>query len=365
MIFGRATTPRARAGLLAGAALAASLAASAGEFPYRVLQAVHLSGAGAVQALAFGPSGKHVYAAVGMQLRSYDTASGKPGAAVKLPGTGVGLAVAARDGGLLYVATRSPARLLVLALPSMRVVSTAVLRGGAPAALLYDGEQNDLYAESRAGSWIARLDPASGKTLAVAHLHGGLRQMAVNGRGMLYVANASAEELEAIDTNGMHRAGAIPLSGCTGPSGLAMDVVGRRLFVACGNGQALVIDEDMGFTFVRLSIGRAASLRAVFASHPLGPQGWKGGAFVAGDGPELAAIQMKAFISYASGGSLPLAGRCTALAISPLAHRLVLALAPRAAGQAAAAGSGAAGSAAEGTGVELLLLGGKGQGVSQ
>jgi DNA-binding beta-propeller fold protein YncE len=353
---------RASAGLLAAVALGASFAAAAGALPYRVLHRISLSGAGPVQAVAFGPDGKHLYAAVGDQLRSYDTGSGQPGQTIRLPGVGVGLAA---DGGDLYVVTRAPARLVMLTLQPLRITSSVAVRGAEPSALLYDSDADALYVESRAGDSVARLDPKSGKTLGVAHLHGRLEQMAANGRGTLYVANTADNELEAIETDKMTRSGAIPLSGCSAPTGLAIDTVGRRLFVACGNGQALVVDEDMGFPFVRLPIEQAAGLQTVFALHPFGSDGWKGGAFIAGDGPAVDAIQMKAFISYVGGGSLPLGGRCTALAVSPAARQLVLALAPRATGAGSAgAGPAADGSRSEASGVELWVLGGGNRGVS-
>jgi hypothetical protein len=360
----RATAARA-AVLLGGAALVASLAATAASFPYRVLQRVPVDGAAPVSAVGFSPGGKRVYAAVGDELRSYDTASGRAEPAVKLPGTGVGLAAAAPDGPL-YVVTRSPARLLLLTPHPLRLRTSVALHGGEPSGLLFDRQSNSLFVESRAAGSIARLDPRTGKMLAIAHLHGRLAQMASNGRGALYVADTTADELTVLATGGMTRTGAIPLTGCSAPDGLAMDQVGRRLFVACANGQALVVDEDMGFTFVRLSIERAAHLRLAFALKPLGPDGWKGGAFMAGDGPGLDAIRMNAFISYVGGGSLPLGGRCTALAVSAAARRLVLAVAPRdsgaGSGQAATAGTAAVHTAA---GVELIILGGVGSGVAR
>jgi hypothetical protein len=334
---------------VAAMAMGASFVAGAAELPHRLLHRISLSGAVPVAALAFGPDGKQLYAAVGDELRSYDAVSGDAGPVVKLPGTGVALVAAARDRGVLYVATRAPARLVVLALQPLRITSSVVLRGGEPSALLFDAEGNVLYVESRTGDSVARLDPESGKTLGVAHLHGRLEQMAVNGRGVLYVANAADNQLEAIETAKMTRTGAIPLSGCSAPTGLATDIVGRRLFVACANGEALVVDEDMGFTFEQLPIQQATGLQTVFALHPFGPDGWKGGAFMAGDGPALDAIQMEAFISYVGGGSLPLDGRCTALSVSPAARQLALALAPR----------GAA------PGIELLTLGGANEEMSQ
>jgi len=353
------------AAFLSAAALGATIAHAADGFPYRMVHRMSLSGAAPVAALAFDPGGKHLYAAVDEDLRSYDTASGAPAEVVKLPGVGVALGVAARDGGLLYVATRAPARLLILTLRPLRIASSVALRGE-PSALLYDALGDALYVESRAGDTVERLDPGSGKALGLAHLYGRLGQMAVNGRGMLYVANAAHDELEVIETGKMSRAGTVPLSGCSAPTGLAMDPVGRRLFVACGNGEALVVDEDMGMTFVRLPIEKAGSLRAVFAFNPLGAGGWKGAAFMAGDAPALDAIQMKAFISYVGGGSLPLSGRCTSLAVSPAAGQLALALAPRGTEPGSTGeGATAAGAARDPSGVELWMLGGASQGVSQ
>lgn len=351
--------PHAGAALLAALALTMSLAAAAAEFPYRVLHRIPLSGAAPVRALAFGPRGKHLYAIAGTELNRYGTDSERSGQSLKLPGVGVGLAAASHDRGVLYVATRSPARLLIVALRPWRIRTSVPLRDGEPSALLYDSLGHALYVESRRGHSVARLDPATGRTLGVAHLRGRLGQMAANGRGMLYVANADTPELEAIQTSGMRADGAIPLPGCSAPTGLAMDQVGRRLFVACGNGEALVVDEDMGFTFERLAITRAARLRVVFAFHPLGPDGWKGGIFMAGDAAALDAIRMKAFIRYVEGGTLPLAGNCTAIAVSPIARQLVLALAPGAAGTASAHAMAHQG------GAQLLILGGQGAGRSQ
>jgi len=343
---------RAAAILIAAATLGPSLAA-AGTFPYRVLHRISLRAADTVPAVAFGPGGKHFYAAAGEALRSYDAVSAQPGPVMKLPGAASAIAASTRDGGVLYVATRAPARLLIVTVDPLRVRSSVGLRGGEPSALLYDDAADALYVESQAGRAVTRLDPKTGGSLGTLRLTGRPTQMAGNGRGTLYVADAAGDDLEVIAGATMKRLGAIPLSRCTAPTGLAADAVGRRLFVACGNGVALVVDEEMGFAFERLPIERASDLRLVFALHPLGAGGWKGGAFMAGDGPALDAIQMKAFISYADGGSLPLDGRCTALAVSAAARRLVLALAPR------------MGAAADQDAQPQLVLLGANEGVSQ
>lgn len=326
--------------LLATSALAASLAAAAGEFPSRMLHRIPLSGAAPVQALAYGSGGKHLYAAAGGQVRSFEAATGASAASVDVPGQVVGLAASSDAGGTLYVIARAPARLFFLGLNPLRIRSSVPIRGGAPSALLYEAAEHALYVESRSRHTVARLDSADGKLLAVAHLQGDVEQMAGDGRGTIYVANSASDAIDVLASGEMKSLGAIPTPDCRAPTGLDFDPVGRRLFVACGNGAALVIDTDMGFAFERLPIEQASRLRTVFAFHPNGPGGWKGGVFIAGDGPELDAIRMNAFISYTAAGSMPLPGRATALAVSPAAGQLSIALARR-----------------EQAGIEILTLG--------
>lgn len=341
---------------VAAAALAASLPAAAGTLPLTVAHRIGLVGGSPVSALAFAPDGKQAYAAVGDELRSFDVATGTLAAALKVPGQVVGLATSADAGGSLYAAVGAPARLLFLSLHPLRIRANDALRGGEPSGLLYEPGEHALYVESRFGHSVARVDSGDGKTIAVAHLKGDLAQMAGDGRGTLYVANAAGDAIEVIATDKMRLIGAIPTPNCHAPTGVDLDPVGRRLFVACGNGTALVIDTDMGFAFEQLPIQKATALRTVFAFHPGAPAGWKGGAFIAGEGTELDAIRMNAFISYTNGGSLPLPGRATALAVSPAARQLWIALAPR----KGAPAEGAAGASGQQAGVEILALGASG-----
>ena len=348
---------------VAAAALAAGFPAAAGTLPFAVAHRIEMAGGPPVAALAFSPDGKQAYAGVGDELRSFDVATGSPGAVVKLPGQIVGLATSADAGGSLYAAVSAPARLLFLSLHPLHIRSSASLRGGAPSGLLYEPGEHALYVASRSGHAVARLDSDSGKTIAVARLRGELAQMAGDGRGTLYVANAAGDAIDVVATDKMTFTGAIPTPNCHAPTGLDFDPVGRRLFVACGNGTALVIDTDMGFAFEQLPISKGTALRTVFAFHAGVPADWKGGAFIAGDGPALDGIRMNAFISYTSGGSLPLAGRATALAVSPAARQLWIALAPRngaSDGAAAGAAGGGVADASRQAGVEILALGASG-----
>lgn len=344
-----ASMAHASALALAAAALAVNVPAAGGTLPFIVAHRIVLAGSSPVGSLAFAPDGKLAYAAAGDALRSFEVATGAPADVVKLPGQVVGVTASSDEGGTVYVAVRAPAQLMFLSMHPLRIRASVPIRGGAPTALLYEPGEHSLYVESRSGHSVTRVDSSNGKTVAVGHLQGDLEQMAGDGRGTVYVANSSSDAIDVLATAKMTSLGGIPTPDCHAPTGLDLDPVGRRLFVACSNGRALVIDTDMGFAFERLPIQNATGLRTVFAFHPNGPGGWKGGAFIAGDGPELDAIRMNAFISYTGAGAIQLPGRATALAVSPAAGQIWIALAPP-------DGAASADAARQSAGAEILAV---------
>ena len=301
--------------------------ASAATLPLQVAHRIVVQGAAPVRAIVPGPRGTQVYVASGREIRVYDVATGGLAGTLPLPAPVVDMTADDRA-GVGYAALAAPARVVVFGLQPLRITSTIRLPDGAPSALLLDAAAHALYVESAAGASLAKFDTTSGKRVAALRLQGALRQMATDDRGTLYVANMSDAAIDAVDTARMTRTGAIPLDGCTDPTGLAMDPVGRRLFVACRDGGRAVVDTDMGFTFQQLPGHVHGEVRTVFGFRPFGASSWKGGAFSAGDAPQLTAIRMNAFISYSAAGTYPLGGRCEALALDTGGRGLWLAVAP-------------------------------------
>lgn len=301
-------------------------AAVAGALPLQITQRIAVAGADPVRAIASGPDGAQVYVASGSEIRVYAVASGKLTGTLPLPAPVVDMTADA-SGGVGYAALVAPARVVVFGLQPLHIRSTITLTDGAPSALLLDATAHALYVESSAAASVSKFDTSSGKRVAALRLDGMLQQMATDGRGTLYVANMNHAAIDAVDTARMTHTGAIPLQGCTQPTGLAMDPVGRRLFVACRDGTRAVVDTDMGFTFESLHGDVPGVMRTVFGFHPFGADGWKGGAFSAGEASQLTAIRMNAFINYSEEGSYPLHGSCQALALDSGGHGLWLAVA--------------------------------------
>lgn len=304
------------------AVLLAAPAAAANTFPYHLLSRIALPGTGNVRALAFDRPAAAVYVGQGHFVRVYTLTGTTRNVERRFHGTVNALVTLRRNE--IVVAVRHPDNLYFLSATSLRVLRRHALGSTRPSVLLYDRYEHMLFLESRTSHIVMRLDPETGNDIGSIRLSGRLSELASNGRGTLYVVNATHDAVDAIGVRHMRYEGEIPLSRCPAPTGLAMDPVGRRLFVGCSNGRALIVDADLGFTFVRLSIQRAAHLHAIFAFRPFGPGGWKGGAFIAGGGM-VNAIDMQAFVRYQDGGHYILPSCCTALTLVPPAGELWLA----------------------------------------
>ena len=321
--------------LLALAGTGVSTPAGAAGFPLQVLRRVPLAAPGTPRALAFAPDGGRAYLAVGRAIVAYDAARAAPLGRLELPGRAVDLAIAA-GGDRAYAALRDPAAIAVLSLQPLRVLRTWRLPV-VPSALLAGADGHALYVGSAAAGRVLELDAASGRSLGSVPLGGQLQQMVANGYGHLFVAVADRDVVDVLDTPTLRLAGTFPVP-CPAPTGLALDPVGRRLFVSCAGGGVAVIDTDIGYTFQQLPAA-AGSARGLFVFHPQGSAGWKGAAFFAGARGVLSAVRMLAFIRYADGGALPLPAGSEVLAFDPARDRLWVALPKSVSAAGAAAGT--------------------------
>ncbi|MDE2349542.1 MAG: hypothetical protein KGL92_13655 [Gammaproteobacteria bacterium] len=320
-------------------AAAAAPAAQAAGFPLAIERQLPLAAGAQPSALAIATDGSAAYLAQGDALTAYATATRAPQGVLHLPGRIVALAIAPA-GDRAYAALGGGdgrgAGVAVVSLRPLGLLKTLPL-SAAPSDLALDPEGASLYVESAAAGRLFAFDAASGRLRASGAVPGRLRQIAANGYGGVFVAVADRDLVAVLDAASLRPTGEFPLPDCARPSGLALDPVGRRLFVACADGGTAVVDTDVGFTFERLAGARAGDARGVYA-RPTGALGWKGAAFFAGTRATVNAVRMLAFIHYADGGALRLPAAATALAFDAARGELWITLAP-AAGDAQAAGS--------------------------
>jgi YVTN family beta-propeller protein len=105
---------------------------------------------------------------------------------------------------------------------------------------------------------ISVIDPKTDAVAATIKVGEKMEYAASDDRGALYIAGVERSDLLKIDS----RTGAVvarwPTPDCARPHGLAIDKVGRRLFMGCVNSLMMVVDADSGHAVAELPIGRGS-----------------------------------------------------------------------------------------------------------
>lgn len=140
------------------------------------------------------------------------------------------------------------------------------LSGQSPDAIVFDAFSAHLFAFNAHSNDVSIVDAANGKEIAVLGFEGNPELPAADGHGRLFVNIEDKAQLVEIDTAAMKVLQTWPLTGCEGPTGLALDTAHHRLFSACDNKVMAVTDAKDGHQIALLPIGEGPD-GAVFDSH--------------------------------------------------------------------------------------------------
>ena len=289
------------------------------ESSYRVVATYKVSGTGRIAALAVDTTGNRLYLARGNSVAVLNAGSGATlGTIEAAPGvSGVALASDFNRG---FTSNSAGDSITIFDTRSLKTIATVKSPGGSPTAIDYDSESRRVFVSNSSGS-VTVLDAASGAVVGTIKLGGKPGQLISNNYGQLFVLDTGGNTVHVIDTKLLKNLGSFPAGTGENCSGLALDPVGRRLFVACGNHDLAVIDTDIGFAFQELPIGSGLAGDA-FTFSPTGAGGWKGAIFVASSDGTLSILQMNAFIRYLPGFTMKLPPGIHSVVFDPKTHRL-------------------------------------------
>jgi YVTN family beta-propeller protein len=137
--------------------------------------------------------------------------------------------------------------------------SNAVLQnikvGDAPDAVLYDPTKKLVFAFNAHSHSASVIDAETGKIVATVPLSGIPEFAATDGKGNVFVNIETRNSLVRFDPGGTKVQSEWSLAPCKGPSGLAMDIQGRRLFSVCDNKVMIVTDADTGKQIAQIPVG--------------------------------------------------------------------------------------------------------------
>jgi YVTN family beta-propeller protein len=118
--------------------------------------------------------------------------------------------------------------------------------GPVPFAILFDPSTKLVFAFSSRAHTTAVIDTATNQPIASIPLDGRPGSAVGDGKGSLYIALPALGEIQRIDAASKKVTASWPLTPCTGPANLAIDVARHQLFTTCEDHSLVAVSTDTG-----------------------------------------------------------------------------------------------------------------------
>jgi len=269
----------AAAALLCGLLAAPTLLSA--QQPYKILDRWKIGGDGGWDCLLADPPAHRLYLTHGNRVDVVDTHTGKlVGSIANLHGThGIALDTAGKfgyisDGGGNAVVVFDRATLAAVAtIPAGQNPDGIVFEPATQTVWAFNGRSHDvsvISATSRtAGAPGDGSSSLGWRVVITIPLPGKPEFAAVDGKGTIFVNIEDKNEIVRLDAKTDKLTAEWPLTGCDGPSGLAFDIAGRRLFSACDGKKMAVTDAKSGKSLATAAIADGPDGADWYAAHKL------------------------------------------------------------------------------------------------
>jgi YVTN family beta-propeller protein len=249
--------------------------------PYKIIDRWKVGGEGGWDDLRADSPAHRLYLTRGARVDVLDTQTGKlSGSIGGLHGThGVALDTAGKFG---YISDGGGNAVVVFDRATLATVAT-IPAGTNPDAIVFEPATQTVWAFNGRSKDATVIDAATQKVVATISLPGKPEFAVVDGQGTVFVNIEDKNEIVRLDAKTNKFTAEWPLTGCEGPSGLAFDIDGGRLFSAC-DGERLT-----GIGGKKMSVTDAKTGKLLASA-------------VIGDGPDGAGWDAKHKLAFASCG---------------------------------------------------------------
>ncbi len=125
-------------------------------------------------------------------------------------------------------------------------------------AIAVDSASGHIFVVEGDPTTITVIDPRTDGVVTTIQVGEKMEYATSDERGFVYVAGVEKRDLVKIDARTNTVVARWPTPDCASPHGLAIDRVGRRLFMGCVNSKMMVVDADSGHPVTELPIGRGS-----------------------------------------------------------------------------------------------------------
>jgi DNA-binding beta-propeller fold protein YncE len=246
--------------------------ASAALAPYKKTGEIKIGGDGGWDYVTMDDATHRLYMSQATRVVVVDTQNDQIVGEIKDTQGVHGIAIAA-DLGRAFSSDGKEGKVALIDLKTLQITAKTAV-GENPDAIVYDPKLKKVFVFNGKSKSMSVLDAASGKVLTTLPLPGKPEFSAVDpDAGRVYVNIEDRSEILSIDTSSYKILSMWKLAPCEEPTGLAIDIVGKKLFSVCGNEKMITVNVGTGKVSSTLAIGSGAdavvyepSTKTVFAS---------------------------------------------------------------------------------------------------
>jgi DNA-binding beta-propeller fold protein YncE len=233
----------------------------------KVINKIKIGGTGGWDYVTLDPVNRRLYASHGTEVDVVDPDSGKVvGKIEQLHGVhGIAIAPDLNRG---FITNGQSKSVTVFDLKTLAKVGEPTA-GNNPDAICYEPKTKRVFAINHSGQDASVLDAKTNELIKNIPTGPGGEFCAVDGAGKVYVNLETSSEILEIDAAKPEVTRRASLAPCEGPSGLSIDVKGKKLFPVCGGSNTMAVVDIPSFK--------------VIATPPIG-RGTDGGGFDSGLG---------------------------------------------------------------------------------
>ena len=218
---------------------------------YKLLKRVNLGGTGGWDLMGIDSAGKRLYISHNTHVVIFDTEKDKVVADINnTPGVhGIAIATGLGKG---YITCGKDNSVSVF---DIKTLKTARIEAGKnPDAIMFEPTTKRIFAFNGGSSDATVIDAVKDTVVGTIPV-GGKPELAVCDGGKVFLNLEDKSEVVVIDATKMTVTARWPLAPAEGPTGLAIDVKGKKLFAACGTKMA-VVDYTTGKVIATVDVGK-------------------------------------------------------------------------------------------------------------
>ena len=222
---------------------------------YRFLKTIPLPGDGGQDYLALDQITRRLYVTHGTTVEVVDIDTEKLIGRIEGVSGAHGVALAPKTGHG-FITSGNTNSVKMFDLKTLQSLADIPVAYDGPDGAVYEPTTNRIFVFAHKGAGMSVIDARDGKLLKEMALPGQAEFPVVDGKGLVWDIIEDKSLVLKIDAKEMKVLAQWPIApDCEGPSGLAIDLAGRRLFVGCNNEKMSVLDADSGKIIQTLPIG--------------------------------------------------------------------------------------------------------------